>query len=73
MVATPNPLYPEGETQVVLIALRELFSRNRIAESFSKETLAELLFAERYISRRVGAFEVECALEALRLDGELLL
>jgi hypothetical protein len=56
----------------VFLALRELFSRNRIAESFNSETLAELHYRERYVPRRVEAHEVECALEALTLNGELL-
>lgn len=60
------------ESTEVFVALRELLGTNRIAGSFSYETLAELLYAEGYISRRVETHEVECALEALSVEGELL-
>jgi len=56
----------------IFLSLRELFSTNRIAESFDNETLAELLYRERYVSRRVDASEVEAAREALLTNDELL-
>ncbi len=59
------------ELEIFLI-LRELFSRNRIAESFDNETLAELLYRERYTPRRVDASEVEAAREAFLTDDKFL-
>jgi hypothetical protein len=39
-----HPLYSDGRTQEVFLALRELFSKNRMAEALNVETLAVLLF-----------------------------
>jgi hypothetical protein len=72
MTAPPQTLYPASDSIEVFLALRELLAKNCCAIDFSAETLAELLYAQRYVSRRVEAHEVECALEALRLDGDLL-
>ena len=65
-------VYASDQTEEVFLALRELLAKNRCAIDFSAETLAELIYAERYVSRRVEAHEVGCVLEALRLDGDLL-
>ncbi len=70
MISRATPiLHDELE---IFLSLRELFSTNRIAESFSNDTLADLLYRERYTSRRVGASEVEAAREAFLSDDELL-
>ena len=55
----------------VFLALRELLAKNRCALEFGVETLAERLYREHLVARRVQAHEVECALEALFLDEEL--
>ncbi len=61
------------DSRELSLALRELLSKNRCAVAFSAQTLAQLLYAERYVSRRVAAHEVEVALEALHVgDGEAL-
>ena len=72
MVAAPKTLYPAARTQEVLLALRELLSRNRCAAHFDSETLSELLHEERCLSYRPAIHELECALEALRIEGEVL-
>lgn len=72
MDAPQDGFYTDDRTQEALIALRGLLSRNQCASHFGPETLSELLYAEGNLSRRMDAFEVEYALEALRVEGEVL-
>ena len=66
-------VYTAADSLEVFLALRELLAKNHCAAQFSAETLTELLYAERFILRRVAAHEVEIALETLRVgDGEVL-
>ena len=67
-----HPLYAAARTQEVLIALRELLSRNQCAAYFDLETLSELLHEERLLFYRPGLSEVEAAREALLVEGEVL-
>jgi hypothetical protein len=70
-----DPLYPtdpdRGDSQAVLLCLRELFSRCPRALSEGPETLAQLLWEGRYLTRWPSVFEVEAALDALTADGEV--
>ena len=66
-------VYTATDSIEVILALRELLAKNRCALEFGAETLAELLFAERLLSYRVDAHEVEAALEVLRAGDEVLL
>jgi hypothetical protein len=59
-------VYTTTDSIEVLLALRELFSRNRVAESFNNKKLAELIYRERLLPYRVAAHDVEIALEVLR-------
>lgn len=68
----PDPLYPTGRTQEVLVALRGLLSRNPSAAHFGAESLSELLYQERFLSYRADPAELEPAIEALRVEGEVL-
>ena len=72
MTASQDAFYNSDRTQDALLALRELFSRNPCATRFGADTLSELLHEERYLRRRVDASEVECLLEVLRVEGEVL-
>jgi hypothetical protein len=67
-----DQVYPEGRAQEVLIALRGLLSRHPCAARFCTEQLSELLYEERYLTYRVAEYEVECALEALSFESEVL-
>jgi hypothetical protein len=55
-----------------LIALRAFLSRNPCAGAFGAETLSELLYKEHYLSRPVAGYQVEGAVEVLRIEGEVL-
>jgi hypothetical protein len=68
----PDQAYHEGRTQEALVALRGLLSQNPCAFRFGAETLSKLLYEERFLHHRVGTSEVECLLEALRVEGEVL-
>ncbi len=72
MIAPRDRFYSNGRTQQILIALREFLSRNPCASWFGAETLSELLYAERYLPHYVDVSEVECLLDALRVEGEVL-
>ncbi len=72
MIRPLQPLYRAKHADPnVLSALRELFSRHPEAIAFEAETLTKLLYELR-IARRPVVFEVEAALEALRVEGEVL-
>lgn len=53
-------------------SLRDLLNTNSCAHEFDDETLAELLYRERYVPCAVEAYEVEEAREALLTDNEFL-
>ncbi len=69
---TPESVYKNDPTSEVLLAVRELLSRNPCATHFGAETISKLLCEERYLSYRVAAHEVEAVLGALTIDGEVL-
>jgi hypothetical protein len=54
----------------VLFALRELFSQYPAAAQIGPEGLAELLW--RYVPSRPHESQVEAALEALAVEGEVV-
>ena len=56
----------------VLEALRDLFSHHPETTVAGPEMLAELLYEYRLLSIRPENCEVEAALEALRVEGEVL-
>ncbi len=72
MVAPRTRFYSNDRTQLTLVALRELLARNPCSVRFGAETLAELLYAEGYLPHRVETSEIECLIEALRVEGEVL-
>lgn len=55
----------------VLPALRELFSQHPAAVSSGPEALARMVYVLRFLPYRPGVCEVEAALEALTLEGEV--
>lgn len=64
----PNTLYPKDE---IVPALRELFSQRPATTSAGPEMLAYMLYMLRYTNLRPCLFEVEAALEALRVGEEV--
>ncbi len=68
MIETPAQAYHSD----TLSALRGLFSQQPEAIVCGTEELANRLRAERLVPRRVFAHEVEAALEALRVEGEVV-
>ena len=68
MRSAPNAIVPDS----LLPALRELLSRHPSAASASPEWLARRLHALRYVASRPDEFEVQSALEALVLEGEVV-
>jgi hypothetical protein len=68
----PSQLNSPTACDDVLPALRELYSQQPAAPSKSPDTLARLLHLLRYVPRRPSTFEVEVAIEALRVEGEVL-
>lgn len=72
MTPTPDSVYKTSREQETFLALRELLAKNACAAALSSETLAKLLVAEKLVSFRVEAHEVEVALEALRAEDEFL-
>ena len=71
-VIAPKVSIQDDPDQALLIALRAFLSRNPCAGSFGPETLSELLYKEHYLSRPVAGYEVEGAVEVLRVEGEVL-
>jgi hypothetical protein len=73
MIATPPELYPTEPTarDDVLPALRDLLSQHPATMRSAADTLARLLWILRYLPYRPETFEVEAALEALRIEGEV--
>jgi hypothetical protein len=73
MQSASNTLYPNsGEPNSVFLALREFLHQHPEAVASGPETLAELLYERRFLPHRLEVFEVEVALEALRVEGEVL-
>jgi hypothetical protein len=74
MFATLQELYLTEPTacEEVLPAVRELISWHPTAAYKSPNTLARLLWILRYLPYRPEIFKVETALEALRVEGEVL-
>ena len=56
----------------VLLALRDLFSQHPAMIYSEPETLGRALHVLRFLPYRPETFEVEAALEALRVEGEVL-
>jgi len=74
MHPTSDSFYTSSnESQTVLDALRSLVSEYPQAATVGPETLSELLYERRFLSRQPEVFGVEAALEALRIEGEVLL
>jgi hypothetical protein len=61
----------DQESLLVFLAVRDLLNRNRCTVEFGAEYIAELLVYERLLDAEPRIFDVEAALEALRVDGEL--
>lgn len=68
MIHDATSVYNNDE---VLPALRELFSQHPAAVSSGPEALVRLLYVLGFLSFRPGVCEVEAALEALTLEGEI--
>jgi hypothetical protein len=64
-----NPLY--SSLPEVLPALRELFSHHPGAMRSGPEALSRMLYVLRFLPYRPEVFEVEVALEALAVEGEV--
>jgi hypothetical protein len=72
-VIAPETLYKtSSECDHVFLALRELLSLHREIVDSGAEGLADLLYEQRFLSHRPDVFVVEVALEALRMEGEVL-
>jgi hypothetical protein len=72
-VTAPKPFYKTSqERDNLLPALRELLSLRREAVDAQAEVLADLLYERSFFSHRPEVFDVEAALEALRIEGEVL-
>ena len=68
----PKTSIQDDPDQALLSALRTFLSRNPCAYSFGPEMLSELLYKEHYLARPVAGYEVEGAVETLRVEGEVL-
>ena len=64
----PKTVYTTND---VLPTLRELFSQHPEATKSGPETLSRLLYMLRFLSYQPEIHEVEAALEALVLEGEI--
>jgi hypothetical protein len=56
----------------VLPALRELFGQHPTMTQSGPESLSRALYVFRFPPHRPPTFEVEAALEALRIEGEVV-
>ena len=65
----PTPILYDPD---VLPALRDLFSRHPALTGSGCEALSRALCVLRLMDRRPEPFEVEVALEALAVEGEVL-
>lgn len=71
--AAPHTLYKNSPTDPdVLPNLRELFSKHPEAAAFGPEALTGLLYGTHCVTRRPEVFEVEAALAALAVEGEVV-
>jgi hypothetical protein len=71
-----GPLYSTNphayDSSGVLVALRELLAQDWEAASYGAEELTDLLYGGHFLSYRPAVFEVEAALAALLVEGEVL-
>ena len=58
-------------TNDVLPTIRDLFSQHPEAANSGPETLSRLLYVLRFLPYQLEFYEVEAALEALLLEGEI--
>lgn len=72
MRSAPEQIILNNPTPAVLLAVREFLSRNPCAARFGAETISRLLYEDRYLSYCAAVHEVEYALEALFVEGEVL-
>jgi len=73
MISRATQVYAsDAEPEDVFLSLRELFSYHPLAMFASTDTLAELLVEKLLIEQGVDSFEVEIALEALRVESVVL-
>ena len=74
MIGTPPEAYNhnDGPTPCIWLALREMFGNHPHLTDCSAETLAGLLWEFRYLPQQPEDREVEVALEALRVESEVL-
>ncbi len=72
MKSATRALYSSDPTQEVIMALRDLLSHNPCAAYFGAEILSESLYEEHYLSSSAAVHEVEYALEALRIEEEIV-
>ena len=72
MTFAPQRSIQNDPTPEVLAAVRKLLGRNPCVTYFDEETISSLLYQERYLPYRVAAHEVECVLEVLPIDGEVI-
>ncbi len=74
MTAPTLQVYTDSFTsnEEVLSSLRELFSQYPAMKRSGAETLSRALFMLRFLPSRPEVFEVEAALEALQVEGEVL-
>ena len=68
MLTPPNRIIHEPD---ILPALRGLLSQHPAMAQSGSEALARALYVLRFLPHRPRPFEVEAALEALVLDGEV--
>jgi len=68
MTPAQNLVYTTND---VLPVLRELFSKHPEAAKSGPETLSRLLYVLRFLPCKPETHEVEAALEALALEGEI--
>ena len=68
----PQPVYKNDPILEVLLAVREFLDRNPCAVHFDTEAISSLLYKDRYLPHPAAAHEVEAALEALAVEGEVL-
>jgi hypothetical protein len=74
MIGTPRQAYHDSDppTPPVLPALRELLSKDPRLVDYSAEALGRLLWVLGYLPQQPADHEVEEALEALCVEGEVL-
>lgn len=71
MLAPMDPVYRTSLNNT-LAAVRVVCSKHPQAASFGPEEIAAVLYGLRGSPRPPEVFEIEAALEALRIEGEIL-